>query len=444
MSFGLGIGQYLALFLYLTMVGAAVISVAGSPRIGLYLLVLSLPLQTTRYKVQGYPLGDSWIDVLLVTVLIGGLLRYRLDFPKSLRINAFVFAAVVLLYISLFYGALRINSALPVLPSDDRFADWKNSVVVMPLLYVATFLVIRTALHARILLGIMGVSCLLVAKGFASSISGRSFEHFSYALRDAGPLGFAGVNGLGAFEAQMAVFFLSLALIHKSMWHRIACLTIVVVNSACLLYTLSRGAYLGILVGFAAIAIFRKRLLLLPLGILMFSWSFWAPAAAVERLAGTYDENAGLEESAQERVTLWADAQKLIAESPVIGFGYNTYAYMGRVGAFRDTHNYYVKLLVELGAVGLIGFLILLGKFFRVGFRLYSRTCEEESDWSSIGFGFAMMIPCLLTLNFFGDRWHYIEINGFLWCILALSARGYAICAVADPTGRMRAEFGKA
>ena len=37
------------------------------------------------------------------------------------------------------------------------------------------------------------------------------------------------------------------------------------------------------------------------------------------------------------------------------------------------------------------------------------------------------MMTCVFVVNFFGDRWLYIEVNGFLWVLLACVARGLMI-----------------
>jgi hypothetical protein len=34
------------------------------------------------------------------------------------------------------------------------------------------------------------------------------------------------------------------------------------------------------------------------------------------------------------------------------------------------------------------------------------------------------MMICVVIVNFFGDRWTYLQVNGFLWVILGLAARG--------------------
>jgi hypothetical protein len=36
-------------------------------------------------------------------------------------------------------------------------------------------------------------------------------------------------------------------------------------------------------------------------------------------------------------------------------------------------------------------------------------------------------MACVFVVNFFGDRWLYVEVNGFLWVMLACVVRGQMI-----------------
>jgi hypothetical protein len=36
-------------------------------------------------------------------------------------------------------------------------------------------------------------------------------------------------------------------------------------------------------------------------------------------------------------------------------------------------------------------------------------------------------MACVFVVNFFGDRWLYVEVNGFLWIMLACVVRGQMI-----------------
>jgi O-antigen ligase len=143
----------------------------------------------------------------------------------------------------------------------------------------------------------------------------------------------------------------------------------------------------------------------------------------------TYDQSDGggdLDQSAQTRVDLWTDAERLIQANPIFGTGFQTYAYMGRVGGFRDTHNYYVKILLETGVVGLAVFLVVVWRMFALGYQLYRRA-EDDLLLSALGLGFATLMIGTISTNLFGDRWSYFQVDGWMWLLLGVVARGLVL-----------------
>ncbi len=56
----------------------------------------------------------------------------------------------------------------------------------------------------------------------------------------------------------------------------------------------------------------------------------------------------------QERVKLWDNAEAAIASDPIFGIGYASYQMTSHVDGLRDTHNWYIKVMVETGIIGMI------------------------------------------------------------------------------------------
>lgn len=140
----------------------------------------------------------------------------------------------------------------------------------------------------------------------------------------------------------------------------------------------------------------------------------------------TYDTNDGaLDHSAELRLELWTDAMELFKSNPLLGTGFDSYAYMRRVHNYADTHNIYLKVLVETGVIGLGLFLWLLAKTYRTGYWLFSHT--QEPFFSGLGLGLAAWIVCTATASMFGDRWTHFQISGYMWVLAGLVARSIAI-----------------
>jgi len=207
---------------------------------------------------------------------------------------------------------------------------------------------------------------------------------------------------------------------------RIGVLGVLACNTYCILFSFSRGAYLATVGLLFLFGLFKERKLLVVGVLLVVSWQALVPDAVQERITMTYDDKSGtVDGSAGERLLLWQDAFNLIKSNPILGTGFDTYEFMGRVGDFRDTHNYYMKVLVETGVPGLLFLLYLLYRFWGTGWKLFRST--QDPFLESLGFGFAAMALVVIVVNLFGDRWLYLQVNGYTWVALGLAMRGQLI-----------------
>jgi O-antigen ligase len=197
------------------------------------------------------------------------------------------------------------------------------------------------------------------------------------------------------------------------------------------MYSLSRAGYVAFLAGWLFIGVVKQKKLLVLLAVFGGIWASLVPNAVRMRVDMTYGETGELDHSSEMRVALWDDALQLVKDRPLIGTGFDTYRYMGRVGSYEDTHNFYLKVLVETGIVGAALFLWLLARTFRRGY-LLSRKAQEPVI-AGIGLGLAGWVIAAAVANIFGDRWTYLQVQGFLWVIAGLVARAWVLHEKAQP-----------
>lgn len=417
-----GLEGLLPILLYVGMFAAFLVSVFWKPKIGLYLLVLTLPLQTGRYQLHEYPLGAEFLDILLLGTILGLVIQGKSFVPRG-HWSRFLLFYALFCYLSLWEGSYFLRVPLPLWIGDTRFSDWKN-YVEMFLLALVVASSIKTKNEVRLLLVVMGLSVLVVNRSYFATLSGRDLSHFSYDVRDAGPLGYAGVNGLAAFEAMLSSLLLGIVVFTRRTMPKIAILLIVATCSYCLLFSFSRGGYVGFLVGLITVGLFKSRWLLAVAAVLVIGWQTLLPVAVQERIQMTTGEAAegqSFDSSAEARINLWEDAMDLFKRNPITGSGFQTYESMGRLG-YSDTHNYYLKVLAETGIVGFFLFLMLLWKLFRSGIRLFFVT--EDPFWKGLSLGFIALLASTVVLNLFGDRWSYQQVDGYLWVILGCVMSG--------------------
>ena len=421
--------------MHLGLVGAIVaflLSVFWKPQIGLYYLVPLLPMQTIRYWIHGLPFGEKLVDVLLLGVVIGLLFKGERPLLTSSPINILITLFSVILYISLWQGSFFLNAPLPLTVEDPRFSNWKNYVEMMFLFFVAVA-AIRTPKQIGLVVLLMCLSVLAVNRSYRSNIAGRDYSQYSDAIREAGVLGYAGENGMGAFQAEFCVFLLGFGAYVKKKSHKIAIWVLAATCIYCLLLTFSRGAYAGFMVGLLTLGIIKERKFLIAVLIILVSWQSLVPNAVTQRVLMTYEKKQGLDESAQERVSIWQDALLVIQHDPILGTGFDTYRYMGRVGPYTDTHNYYLRVALELGLLGLLVFFCFLGAAIRLSWKLFRKA--KDPILRGLGCGLVAMLLCAAVVNFFGDRWSYLQVTGFFWVLLGMAARGLALTDKEDAIG---------
>jgi O-antigen ligase len=409
---------------YLATIVVFLVSALRRPQVGLYYLAFFLPLVNTRYILHAYPFGEKFVDFILLGVFIGIVCGRSGTEWTPTPLTAFLAVWGVMLYASLWRGSLYLDSDWPISPKDPRVSDWKNYIEFF-FFFLASSSALRTKKQIAGLLITMGVCFLMVNREYYGTMSGRDLSSFSYDVRDAGPLAGAGENGLAAFEATCLLFLTAMLGMKLKRTHKLALLGLILTGVYSLLFTFSRGGYLALVGGLLFLGVVNQRKLLIVVAVLIVSWQALLPVSVQQRIMMTYDHSDGgatLDASAQTRVNLWADAEALIEENPAFGAGFETYAYMGRMEDLKDTHNYYLKILVETGAVGLLMFLYVLWRMFTLGYQLYRQS--DDAFLSSVGLGFSALMVGMFLANLFGDRWSYFQVDGWMWMLLGAVVRG--------------------
>ena len=432
---GLGIGHYIPLAAYIVCCLACVMAL-WRPLWGLYYMVPLLPYRTLRDHFLDYPLGGNLLTILVLCILVGAVLHGK-RLPKSgLYVTWLIFG--VYLYLSMWLGVALVNAPLPLWINDVNFALWKD-YMLLPLIFVAAGLVVedRRAVRGVVIASVLAI--FFIDRASLMSSLSHSWGHFDENKRDGGPLGFAGSNGLAAFHAQFALFLWSFAQFMKRKKVKLLLYALVAATIMATMYDFSRAGYISVVAGMIMLGIMKDRKLI-PIAIVFLCvWQAVVPAAVSERVNMTKDANGQLEASAEERVELWTAAKETIESSPIFGVGYGTFQLTAHVDNLRDTHNWYVKVMLESGAIGMVMALTLLGQMFVLAFFLFRR--GRDPLYRGLGLGLFLLMTCSLILNCFGDRWTYLEIHGVTWVLFGAATRAKQLAqADAVPTEQLSAE----
>ena len=414
---GTGIGHYIPLVAYLGFWVMCLVSLGGRPLLGLYYMIPFLPYRTLRDHFDDYPLGGNMLTLLVIAVIVGALFQGK-HLPKSKLYVAWLIFGIYL-YFSMWIGTALGNAPAPLWLSDVNFLTWKDYMLI-PLVFLAAGLVIEDRKAIRKVVLITAICLLFIDRSCILESMSRTWSTFDENKRGGGPLAY-GSNQTAAFLAQFAMFFWGFALFVKRKKFKLFSYGLVALTLFATMYTFSRGAYIAFLFSVLVLGLLKDRKLLLILGLFLLTWQTVVPTPVRERVNMTENSSGQLEASAQSRVDLWENAEKSIISSPIVGTGFATFQLGEHVDNLRDTHNWYVKVMVETGIIGFIIALFLVQQMLAVGYRLFKRATDPL--YRGLGLGlFLATCSCIVT-NFFGDRWTYLEITALLWVLVAAAIR---------------------
>ncbi len=394
-------------------------AITGKVQWTLLCVVFLLPLRNVVEKLQEYPLGNQFLDILIFSLIVGWFVSSLGQKEKLLEnapINAIAIFLILYTFVSLIIGAqyLGLDGFFDI--SDPRVQSWKN-FCLLPVLY---FITVNTVQNKRDVWRVFTVMCLaMVLMGYYASSQVSWFSSLLSRGKISGTFQFLGPNEVAAFYNEYTIILLSVYFFMKKGVKKTLLLLLILLNAYCMMFMYSRAAYLAAAVGLFLLFAFKKKWLLVPLLLIALFWQVALPEKAVQRFEGTTNEYGQIEDSAERRLLIWDKGIELFSENSAVGIGYGVFARLGY--DLGDTHNIYIKILVEQGIIGMFIFVILIFAFLAEGFRLYRNGDDDLSK--GLGLGFAICVFVLLVNNIFGNRWSYLELSGYLWIFAGLVAR---------------------
>lgn len=424
---GTGLGHYIPFVAYLGFWVAILLSLFRDPIYGLYYMIPFLPYRTMRDHFLEWPLGGNVLTILVACVFLSAFVRGKRP-PKS-ALPWIWLAFGLYLYCSMWLGSVITTAPAPVWLSDMNFVTWKD-YMLMPLIFVSAAMTIRDRKAVRTVILLTAFSVLMIDRSSLMDSLTHTWGSFDENKRSGGPLGY-GSNQTAAFLAQFAMFFWGLVRYLKRPKAKLAAYGTVALTVLACTYCFSRAAYLALVVCVILLGLLKDRKLILLAVVFMVSWQAIVPKAVTERVKMTKSDDGHLEASAQERVDLWQDAEQTFMRYPLFGTGFATFQYGEHVDNLKDTHNWYVKVLVETGLVGFLFALALLWSMFATAWRLFR--VAKDPLYGGLGCGLLICLASCAITNLFGDRWTYIEINGLLWVVIGAALRARQLTEEGEP-----------
>jgi len=417
--------KFLPFYLYL--IGMTVIiflSLRGKINYSLLFLVFLFPLQNVVDKLRPFPFGKDYIDIILIAMVLGWILKSVVEKRKIFESTLFnnpLFIMAVFTFISLVLGSFYLSYSFTLNLGDLRLQNWKN-YMLFPLIYFIVVNNISNVKEIKRLILAMILSMFVMDYytinqiRWSSGLLSRDKLHGTFV--------WLGPNELGAFFAAYSLVLLGIYLFEKVVIKKALIGLIFILNLFCVLFLFSRGAYVGMIAGLIALAFLKSKKLLILLIVLLISWQSLLPLSVVERISQTRTEQGTLDDSVTSRLYLWQKGMGLFNQSPIIGIGFNTVNFLD-LGGYSDTHNIYVKILAEQGIVGFTIFILLFWLALKSGWQLYKNS--KDGFLKGLGLGFILCVIAMMATNIFGDRWTHFTVGAYYWVFLALVVRGNII-----------------
>jgi putative inorganic carbon (hco3(-)) transporter len=420
---GLGILSYIPLVAYIGFWVMCFVSLLARPLWGLYFLIPFLPYRSMRDHFNDYFLGGHMLLILVVAVIVGALLHGK-RLPKS-KIYIIWLVIAIYLYISMWMGAVFGNAPAPLWLSAANFVTWKDYIVV-PLVFVATALVVEDRKAVKGVILITFITLLIIDRSCILDARSRSWTTFDEDKRDSGPLVF-GPNVTAAYLAQFVMFIWGFLQFVKAKKYKLIGYGLIATTLYAIMFLFSRGGYLAVLVGAFVLGVLKDRKILIIFGVFLLTWQTIVPAPVRERVLMTQNAYGQLEASSQERIDLWRESWDLILHSPIVGNGFATFQFGQHAGNLTDTHDWFIKVMVETGVIGLFMYFFLFQQMFAMEYRLFR--CASDPLYRGLGLGLLLALCASIAANLFGDRWTPLEITGPLFVLVGAAVRADQLAA---------------
>lgn len=378
--------------------------------------------------------------LLIVNFEVGFLtlifLRSSVDYLKNFGGGSVNLAAVIslaLIVLGVFYVLYRrVNilhyeesgpfliflavCGLSVIYSPDykeSITDWLRLVSVFSV-YILTRIIFTSKPKIRMLFVTILLSSLLpilVALYQLVTGHGRLLDGGQYRIVGT----FLHPNAFASYLLILLIFSTALVLERTPFIKRSVLVVLILPIFVIFVFTLSRGAWLVFVVAMLLMGILRHRKILGYLPMVLCGAIFMVPAVR-DRIINIFNPGYTHGRSAWEwRVDTWGQISTMVVEKPVFGHG------LASVESFYGvlTHNDFLRLAAEVGAVGLLAYLFLAVTLLRKTWMDYRNLGSNIAK--SFQLGAFVMIAGFMVRQFADNTLRNTVMMIYFWIFIAIS-----------------------
>jgi len=354
-------------------------------------------------------------DILLVVIFLGWLAKLavfkELGLLKRTPMNGPILLFAFVCVVST--GVMLIGGKGSLLRSLFYFLKYFEYFLV----YFLVVNNINDLRQVRFFVLLMILTCFLVS-------CYALYSYFVMGWRATAPFEGEGgeANTLSGYLILMLSLVISLLMHNGFPRYKMHLLGVLGVGGLALLFTLSRGGWLGFIFACAALACYVRRgraLFIFVIAVLVVLAPFVTPRVVRKRLTSTFSHGqtyqvAGreltIDKSGAARIESWRVGWRKVLKKPILGHG---------IPGGTVVDNQYSRVMIEVGLLGLWAFFFLVRRIFRMAWQVRIETAHHPLA-TSVVTGFLAGFVGLLSHAFSAATFIIIRIMEPFWFIFAM------------------------
>ena len=396
------------------------------PKYGAVLLAALAPFYILRFTIVSLPTTFLEIAILILFIswLTHDLKNHKLKRRwRNIRIRLRNQKLLIIIFIFLLAATISVFVAPEIIPA---IGIWRAYFIEPLLVFIVFLAVVRKSKDVKLVLVGLGISVLLISvwaiiqkftglyipEPWQAAEGRRVISFFSYP------------NAVGLYLAPLISLFFVLLISKKEEITEGALKLfyglVVILGILALVFAVSEGAILALLAAFVFALLFTKwRYVALGVLVLTLVIVFLIP------LTRDYSKDliSFQDVSGDVRLALWEGTFDMVKDNPVLGVGltgfeanYTDYKLDRHTEILVYPHNIIFNFWTETGLLGLVGFILLLEKFFLPKRKKFVATLKSSPVLLGLACAaIAIIVHGLVDVPYFKN-----DLALIFWILLAL------------------------
>ena len=234
-------------------------------------------------------------------------------------------------------------------------------------------------------------------------------------------------NVLGQYFIITIPVIFSLLFLSKGIGQKFGWGIVLLSSVMCLLYTWSRGAWVGVMLGVMAFLLLRDRrwIALGVLGLVLLP--FVLPESILDRLLSIGNM---ADSSTAYRVSVWIASWRMAIDFWALGIGYGSDAFASVYSLYAlnganyalHAHNFYLQMVADVGIVGLVSYILIVMSALRD-----ITYIKRDRMMKGFAIAFAGVLAGYLFQGIAESLWYNMRMSLMFWIVIAFIESAYNI-----------------